>query len=70
MPDVQVLSQAYLGMQTPRRPKMQHNNMLLSNIRIEQAELQAQARAERRAQEAQREAGRTPRGFLGRLLRR
>ena len=49
---------------------MQHNNMLLSNIRIEQAELQAQARAERKAQRAQQEAGRPRRGLLGRLRRR
>jgi hypothetical protein len=49
---------------------MQHNSMFLTNVRIEQAELQAQARSERRAQQAQRESGRTPRGILGRLRRR
>jgi hypothetical protein len=49
---------------------MQHNTMLLTNVRIEQAEMQAQARAERRAQEAQRQSGRAHRGILGRLRRR
>lgn len=47
---------------------MQHNSMLLANVEIEQAQLQAQARAERRArsQRHQRRGG----GLFSRLRRR
>jgi hypothetical protein len=48
---------------------MQHNPMLMANIEIERAQLQAQARDERRAKQAAKETG-SRRGLLGRLRRR
>jgi hypothetical protein len=51
---------------------MPHNNMLMKNIEIEQAQYQARARTDRQARRAERQAGRgsaTP-AIIGWLLRR
>jgi hypothetical protein len=47
---------------------MQHNTMLLANVEIEQAQLQAQARAERQARSKRH--GRRNAGLFSRLRRR